>query len=118
MFETDYVHLVFILSDDMKGHARRDIYKILEEDDEYYYCNDFYDTHGIITLILEKNAEYVPEETKSGITCWGADERIVDYLIYKKWKKILNVRMNKEEDAFLKSYLADCEERKKRIRNM
>lgn len=95
----EYVKLVFLLSDDMRGHAKRRILKVLDEDEESLLCNDLFEISSTPSIVLEKQQEYVPDtRDPERIECWGTDEKFVNFILNKAWYKRLKKEGVDESD--------------------
>lgn len=83
---------IVIIEDDWKGHAKKQILQVVKEDDERYLCTKGV---GCPTIILNKTKEYqVEKKHKEGSTiysCFGVDEKILDYVM-------LNCRLKDTKD--------------------
>ena len=101
---------IVIIEDDWKGHAKKQILQVVKEDDERYLCSKGV---GCPTIILKKTKEYQVEkiciEGSLIYSCFGVDEKILDYVMLKYRLKDTKDHIELDDESekilhFLKKY--------------
>lgn len=105
---TDYQRYIIRFLDDLNGYTNREVFEVVDEDDEFYLCVGLQNKKN---AVFNKSEIYHIMRHRDTISLFGFDEEILNFILLKVYASDAENKEKYEEAKMLSSKIRTMKKR-------